>query len=141
MNYTMYKPVYEGAKDWIYENPPKHLPFFFEVADLIWWQNLMLDYWKFPFYVATVYLTLVFGIQAWMKDREPFELRKTLILWNLSMGILNLVGFVRQFQELYPILNKPGGFHRSLCNREELNQPAGLLGTLLFIVLSKVIIF
>jgi len=117
-NYTLYQyPIYDGAKDWIYEKPPKHFPFFFEVADLIWWQNVMITYWKFPFYVCIVYLSVVFGIQSYMRTRPGFQLKKTLIVWNFIMAAVNFFGFVRQFQELYPMLYKPDGFHRSLCVR------------------------
>jgi len=118
---------YDRARDWIYENPPKYVPFFFEVADLVWWQNVMIDYWEFPFVVSIVYLTVIFGIQAFMRNRQPFKLREVLITWNLVMAFLNLFGFIRQYQELVSILGKPDGFHRSLCVREELNLPSGML--------------
>lgn len=120
-----YNATYDRAKDWIYENPPKHFPFFFEVADLVWWQNVMVDYWQFPFVVCVVYLTTVFGMEGWMRGRTPFKLKRFLVCWNVTMALLNLFGFVRQMQELVPILAKPDGFHRSLCIREELNLPTG----------------
>ncbi|OXA43623.1 elongation of very long chain fatty acids protein 6 [Folsomia candida] len=130
-----YNATYDRAKDWIYENPPKHFPFFFEVADLVWWQNVMVDYWQFPFVVCVVYLTTVFGMEGWMRGRTPFKLKRFLVCWNVTMALLNLFGFVRQMQELVPILAKPDGFHRSLCIREELNLPTAFWG--LFFCLSK----
>jgi elongation of very long chain fatty acids protein 6 len=114
-----YNPSYDGAKDWIYQKPPKHIPFFFETADLVWWQNVMIDHWGFPFYVCAIYLSVVFGIREFMKNREPFQLRGFLLYWNLTMAALNLFGFVRQLQELVPIIGKADGFHRSLCLRLE----------------------
>jgi hypothetical protein len=118
---------FDRAKDWIYENPPKYLPFFFEVADLVWWQDVMLQYWQFPFFVCFIYLSTVFGIQAAMKKREAFQVKRFLILWNFARAALYLFGFVRQMQELVPIVLGTGGFHRSLCIREELNMPTGEL--------------
>jgi len=131
-NFTIYKynVTYDRAKDWMYENPPKHLPLFFEVADLVWWQTLMVDHWTFPFQVCVFYLSTVFGLQKVMKRREPFRLRQLLVLWNVLLAAVNFFGFMRQLQELVPILGKPDGFHRSLCIREELNLPSAFWGLL-----------
>ncbi|CAL8097183.1 unnamed protein product [Orchesella dallaii] len=134
MNHTN---LYEGAKDWVYVQPPKHYPFFFENVNMVWWQNMMIEYWKFPFVICAIYLSIVFGIQAFMKNREAYKLRRVLIIWNLTMAAINLMGFLRQAPELYEILNKPDGIHRSLCVREELNQPAATWG--LYFCLSKFI--
>lgn len=112
-----YTLAYEGAKDWIYVQPPKHHPFFFELVDMVWWQNMMIEYYTFPFYVCAAYLSIVFGLQAYMKNREAYKLRGILIAWNLTMAAINLFGFVRQAPELYEILGKSDGVHRSLCVR------------------------
>jgi len=106
-----------GAKDWVYVKPAKFSPFFFELIDLVWWQDVMITYWKVPFYVCVIYLFTIFGIRRFMHDRKPMELRSVLFFWNFTMALINAMGFFRQIQELIPILGKPHGIHNSLCVR------------------------
>lgn len=67
----------------------------------------------FPTLVA--YLVIIFGIQAWMKDRPPYKLQFLFRLHNafLSSGSLLLVLCI--MEEVIPLYLKHGTFW-ALCN-------------------------
>jgi len=88
--------------------------------------------WSTAFYVA-----FVFGVQAFMKDREPFNLRKPLALWSACLAVFSIAGAMRTWTEFLETFTR-GGFYQSLCTPSFITQDrvAGLW-TYLF-VLSKI---
>lgn len=107
-----------GFKGWKYDDPPKQDPLWFEHVDEESWANFFYVYWSVPLYTGTVYLLCVFFLQSYMKSKKPFQLKKTLFLWNMGLGIFSMMGFLRTVPELYTIVTSgPDGFVRSICNR------------------------
>ena len=48
--------------------------------------------WTVCLYATAIYLFLVFQGRRWMRDRKPFNLRKTLFLWNVGLAIFSIFG-------------------------------------------------
>ncbi|ODM97555.1 putative fatty acid elongation protein 3 [Orchesella cincta] len=116
---------------WNFTDPPVFLPFDFEKVDPFYWVSLMETNWKVAFYAAAVYIFVIFGLQNYMKSRPPFELRKLLFIWNLSLGIFSVIGFVRYVPGFLFVLNQPNGFYKSICVKDGMDVPTGFW-TLLF---------
>ncbi|CAL8097160.1 unnamed protein product [Orchesella dallaii] len=139
----------QASVKWDFENPASFRPYPFEIIDFPAWKEFMALNWKYPFYASTIYILVIFSLQRYMKNRQPFSLRTLLACWNGVLGVFSILGFCRIFPEFWKILQSDGGFHRSICAREGLNMPMaywsllfGLskyieLGDSLFIVLRK----
>ncbi|XP_035714541.1 putative fatty acid elongation protein 3 isoform X2 [Folsomia candida] len=93
--------------------------------------------WQLPFYVCIIYLLVIFQLENYMRTRKPLKLQKPLVLWNLVLAVFSLVGTFRIVPEMLKIVQSPGGFHVSVCNREGLNAPTAIWGVLF--VLSKLV--
>jgi hypothetical protein len=134
---------------WDYETPRSFEAYDFEKIDYPGWKHFMAVNWKLPIYISAVYVIVIFSIQSYMKNRQPLKLKTPLFLWNLSLGIFSILGFIRIAQELFHVLTSPNGFHRSLCVRDGMNEPMAYwsilfalskyveLGDTIFIVLRK----
>lgn len=57
--------------------------------------------------ISTFYLLFVWLGPKWMKDREPFQMRLVLIIYNFGMVLLNLFIF-REVGLLKSPCNSPG---------------------------------
>ncbi|ODM97553.1 Elongation of very long chain fatty acids protein 6 [Orchesella cincta] len=122
--------------------------FEFEKVDLFWWQRFASENWKLGFYAGALYIAAIFCIQNYMKNRPAFELKRSLFWWNLTIGILSMVGFVRTLPGFLTVLTK-GGFYNSICVKDGFDIPTGYwcvaftiskyveLGDTIFIVLRK----
>eukprot|EP00118_Oscarella_pearsei_P014772 m.129151 g.129151 ORF g.129151 m.129151 type:complete len:253 (+) comp37962_c0_seq2:45-803(+) len=64
---------------------------------------------------AVGYLLLVYAGHSWMKDREPRELRRPLIVWNFCLAVFSIAGF---YYTGVPFLDDlvHKGFHHTLCD-------------------------
>ncbi len=118
-NYTSY--VSRALPGWDFEDPPPSA-FYFEKIDAPYWVQLFKDHWYLPYIVGAVYITTIFSLQAWMKDRRAFELKYALFLWNAILGAFSIFGFVRMAPSLFTVLVKGNGFYRSICVRYELRN-------------------
>ena len=78
------------------------------------WVKIMHENWSISFYFCAVYLVLVYGLRAWMKNRERFELRGLLVVWNLALAIFSIVGAMRSYPDLADTLQQVG-FRSSVC--------------------------
>jgi hypothetical protein len=97
------------------DNPPKFSHFDFEQVDwkgFVFWAH---KHWDYPLYAAVIYVALIFGIQAYMKNRKAFELKRELFLWNTALGIFSIIGFVRMAPEFFGELFKTNGLYSSIC--------------------------
>ena len=62
-----------------------------------------------------IYLVVIFGIQYWMCNREPFKLRRLLLAWNLMLAVFSIFGALRSYPEFFHgIANF--GFQHTICN-------------------------
>lgn len=131
------------------DNPPRFYPYGFEVFDWKDWCRYVSLNWHFCIYAGLIYICTIFGLKEWMKNRQPFHLKKQLFLWNAALGIFSIVGFVRTAPEFLSIVFDKNGFYRSICVRNGGNMPLAFwsllfilskyveLGDTVFIVLRK----
>lgn len=64
------------------------------------WHDWMHRHWNVSLYASGIYVILIFLGQYWMKNREPFNLRKTLLYWNVTLALFSALGFMRSIPEL-----------------------------------------
>lgn len=109
---------FQGWQGWEFDSPPKYHPLWFEVIDELYWNDLFKTYWMFPFVSGSVYLIVIFALQRFMRNRKPLQLKRSLLVWNIIIGLFSILGFIRTFPELYGIVtSRPNGFYRSVCVR------------------------
>lgn len=54
----------------------------------------MKQYWTISLYTCVAYIVLTFAGQRLMKEREAFDLRKPLIIWNITLCIFSTFAVV-----------------------------------------------
>jgi len=64
--------------------------------------------------VAIIYLICVYIGQKVMSNREPFELRRPMIVVNFGLALFSIVGLLRVTPELFRALSRHG-FEHSVC--------------------------
>ncbi|ODM97369.1 Elongation of very long chain fatty acids protein 6 [Orchesella cincta] len=121
----------------------------FEEMDLPFWRQWFADNWIWSLYIGAVYVITIFSCQRFMKNREAFDLRTALALWNFGMAIFSIFAFSRVFPEIFYLLTKPNGLHAAACKIEDHGMSMAFwaltytlskalqLGDTLFIVLRK----
>lgn len=113
------------------DNPPKYEPFEFERVDWKRWVMWTHRHWDVPIYAGVIYIAVIFGIQAVMKNRHGLELKRELFLWNAALGIFSMLGFIRMMPEFLGVLTShPNGFYRSVCIWQGGNMPTAFWGLL-----------
>ncbi|XP_021962853.1 elongation of very long chain fatty acids protein 6 [Folsomia candida] len=135
--------------EWPFMTNPTYPPYWFEEFDPDKSRRWLWDNWTLSVYATGLYWLMIFVGQWWMKDRQPFNLRKPLALWNFFLAGFSICGFLRTGPDLYDVLTGENGFHRSVCVRDSLNPPTAFwaylftlskmleLGDTVFIVLRK----
>ena len=92
--------------------------------------------WTSAVWLSAVYLILIFYGRRIMKTRPRFELRKALVIWNLTLSVFSALGAIRTIPEFIFVL-KNHGFYASVCGpKESIGDAVGTLWLFLF-VLSK----
>lgn len=92
-------------------------PFEFEQhLNLSYCRRWMGQNWTLSVYASVLYILLIFSGRHWMKSRTAFSLRRRLFLWNLTLAIFSIFGFLRTFPEILYVL-RTTGFFRSVCER------------------------
>ena len=76
----------------------------------------MAKNWTISIYITATYILTIFAGQAWMKNRQRFDLRKQLAVWNISLAIFSILATIRTLPELVGILRRDNGFHHSVCS-------------------------
>lgn len=99
-----------------YEDRYLHI-FELEKYDHTTWHDWMHRNWSISIYASVTYAILIFIGQQLMKNRQPFELRKALLGWNMLLAIFSAVGFLRSIPELWYewTVSPIGGLQRSFC--------------------------
>jgi elongation of very long chain fatty acids protein 6 len=94
--------------------------FFDDLRNVDGWERNSVAFFNRHFYVFAIalalYLPVIFGIQRYMRDRPPFELRVPLIAWNWVMCLFSLWGTWYCFPSFIPSLME-SGWWGSLCTR------------------------
>ncbi|NXO62164.1 ELOV6 protein, partial [Phainopepla nitens] len=84
-----------------------------------------------------IYLILIFGIQHFMKERRPFNLRAPLVLWSFSLSLFSFIAAWRIWKQMaFLLLTK--GFKQSVCSKSFYVHPVSKLWIYLFAV-SKLV--
>jgi len=83
--------------------------------------------WTLSIWASLGYIVLIFLGQEWMRNREPFKLRKVLVAWNLMLAAFSIFGFLRTVPELMYI-NTTHGVHFSICERHHHNYATAFWG-------------
>ena len=97
-----------------------------------WYQQ----HWDWSVWFAVIYVILVFGGQAYMKDRPRYTLQKPLICWNIMLAGFSIFGTVRIWSVMFD-LYKLHGFKGTVCNSEYFKSPVSNFWSMVFIM-SKV---
>lgn len=64
------------------------------------WNNFMDKYPYSPLIVCALYVVAIFWGQHYMKDKEPWKLRKSLAAWNLFLSVFSIIGFIRTMPQV-----------------------------------------
>lgn len=94
-----------------------HAAFPWEQFNFPFWRRWALENISVPVVFAIVYLTLVFLARKWMIQKDPFKLRKVLVIWNVGFSVFSAVAFWRTFPDLWLVLKEKDGFYKSVCSR------------------------
>lgn len=75
----------------------------------------MYDNWHLSIYFSIIYLVLIFTGRRLMANREPFNLRTPMALWNFGLAFFSLMGTIRCLPEFIHILASEG-LQQSYCS-------------------------
>ena len=95
-----------------YEN---YFKFYFEtnfdaVKELLWFRNN----WYHSITISFAYLIVIKLGQNFMRNRSPWKIKTPLIVWNISLAVFSILGFLRTSEELIYVLWNHG-FGKSIC--------------------------
>jgi len=76
------------------------------------------DHWETPIAACIAYVLMIYGLSAYMKNREPMKLKGIKTIWNFSLSAFSWCGFFvlvnhLLFSEHAGVFT--AGFHASLC--------------------------
>jgi len=94
------------------------------------------EYWHYGNYGAVAYLVLIYLFKKYMDTREPFELRRPLIVWNGFLSIFSILGAYRLVPAFIQLWSR-STLRETICYAGFFENGTIGLWTLLFI-LSKV---
>ncbi|CAF1487188.1 unnamed protein product [Rotaria sp. Silwood1] len=140
---------------WVQDPVGIYHPFVFEFekkfldktyADNIYaWMN---KWWWLSIVYSVIYIGFIYYGRSLMEKHERYELRLSLILWNISLALFSLFGMIRCVPEMIYALNKKSLYY-TICNIDYaygvtgywitifcISKVAELIDTL-FIVLRK----
>ena len=100
-----------------------------------WW---FYSNWKLCYYFIAVYLVAILAGHQYMKRRPPFQLRKALLLWNVSLALFSIAASCRAIPVLVDTLRQDG-LHPSLCSPWTAQHKQGVAIWLYWFALSKVV--
>lgn len=108
---------------WQITEPTEMHYFSFEFLDPFWWHEFLKTRYYYAIYAAIAYMTIIFGLQSWMRNRAPFNLKTPLFLWNFGLGIFSIFGFFRYLPGFMIMMSQPNALYNSICVRRDLTVP------------------
>jgi len=75
---------------------------------------------------GTLYFPTVYGLQSFMRTREPFSLKPLLVFWNTLLALYSLYSSIFLFPILYQLVSHRG-FEASVCETEHYDFPSSSL--------------
>jgi hypothetical protein len=67
---------------------------------------LFNEYWHLSFAIVLLYIIAIFGLQKIMANKQPFVLRRPLILWNFLLAVFSALGTWRFTYEFIFAVNR-----------------------------------
>ena len=123
-------------------SPLQSLPFLgplqskFNSDRAIKWLN---DTLHIPVGAICIYLVLIYLGQKWMANREPYNLKRPLFLWNVGLAVFSTIGTISLLPSLVKAVFKYG-IPYTTCKSEVVWNPHICIWGLCF-VLSKILEF
>lgn len=84
-------------------------------------------WWWVSYVAASLYLVFLWAGDAWMKGREPYNLKGSLAAWNLFLAVFSLIGALRTAPHLFMLLNSYG-FNYTVCRAALVSYGNGATG-------------
>jgi elongation of very long chain fatty acids protein 6 len=81
--------------------------------------NWMNKWWWLSIVYSIIYVGLIYFGRSLMENRERFELRLPLILWNTSLALFSIFGMIRCLPEMIYNLNT-SGLQYSICDNSNI---------------------
>lgn len=91
----------------------------------------MRERWHHSVLYCAIYLVLVFQGKKWMSTRKPFNLRRSLFLWNVALATFSIIGCLSVVPNLLDRL-LTRGLLNSCCRTDALRDSRLGLWALLF---------
>lgn len=91
----------------------------------------MVQNWTQTIYWVAAYVAFIYIGRWYMRNREPFELKNPLILWNAALAIFSITGTARTMPEFVSSVQK-NGFAGSYCKVGEFFEGVNGLWIWLF---------
>lgn len=82
------------------------------------------DHLYIPYIIAVVYLTSIYIGQKWMKNRQAYQLRTALIVWNVLLSIFSIIGSLRTIPWFISFASTYG-LHASCCIEPDVSGVYG----------------
>lgn len=80
-------------------------------------RDYMNKYWSLSIYYALVYVVVIFALQAFMRTRPKFDLRRPLIAWNFLLAAFSILGTVRVWPDFISTIYTKG-ILETMCSSE-----------------------
>ena len=122
-------------------SPLQYIPFLetlqskFNSVGAIKWIN---DSWHIPVAAICIYLVLIYVGRKWMANREPYNLKRPLFLWNVFLAVFSILGTINVLLLLLR-LSSSMVYHTQLVNQRSFSILMFAFGA--FFVLSKIVEF
>ena len=95
-------------------------------------QNWISDYWTLSIPISVAYVLLVYAGHKWMKSRPSYNLRRFLLLWNLSLALFSMFGALQFVPSLvHSVYDR--GFKQAVCKTDIITNPHIILWMFLFV--------
>ena len=107
-----------------------------EKANLAKWQA---DYWWLSVVSAAIYLVILYAGMKFMKNRDPYVLKKPLFMWNVGLAVFSVLGTLSCTPNLLHLFYRKG-FLVSSCKTMMYDGKSLQLWTFFF-GLSKIVEF
>eukprot|EP01104_Vermistella_antarctica_P008502 TRINITY_DN212_c0_g4_i1.p1 TRINITY_DN212_c0_g4~~TRINITY_DN212_c0_g4_i1.p1 ORF type:complete len:318 (+),score=104.90 TRINITY_DN212_c0_g4_i1:140-955(+) len=108
------------------------IPMDYDPNNFVWEYGVTpLSTWHAPVIACVAYIVVVFGLQAFMKDRQPFTLRFFALIHNLILCVFSGTYVVLILCEMWAQW-KEGGTELVWCDRELKNQQHGSYAFLIY---------
>ena len=117
--------------DWVRDPHGLWHPFVFEFEkkffDRTYAENIyqwMNQWWWLSIVYSIIYVIFIYYGRSLMENRERFELRYPLILWNVSLAIFSIFGMIRCVPEMiYGLTTR--GLQYTICDHKNIYGVTG----------------